>query len=77
MIMPLANSRDKRTQVLWGIKDFEYRFKRRPEGMWLSETAVDLETLDLLAEQGDPVHRACAPAGCQDKEGRKRTAGRM
>ncbi len=52
MIMPLASSRDKRTQVLWGIRDFEYRFKRRPEGMWLSETAVDLETLDLLAEQG-------------------------
>jgi hypothetical protein len=52
MIMPLANGRDKRTQVLWGLRDFEYRFKRRPEGMWLSETAVDLETLDLLAEQG-------------------------
>lgn len=52
MIMPLANSRDKRTQVRWGISDFEYRFKRFPEGMWLSETAVDLETLDLLAEHG-------------------------
>ncbi len=52
IIMPLANSRDKRTQVLWGIKDFEYRFKRKPEGMWLAETAVDLETLDIMAEQG-------------------------
>jgi alpha-amylase/alpha-mannosidase (GH57 family) len=52
MIMPLASSRDKRTQVRWGIADFEYRFKRLPEGMWLSETAVDLETLDLLAEYG-------------------------
>jgi len=52
MIMPLANSRDKRTQVIWGIKDFEARFKRKPEGMWLAETAVDLETLDLMAEQG-------------------------
>jgi len=52
MIMPLANSRDKRTQVIWGLKDFEYRFKRRPEGMWLSETAVDLETLDIMSEQG-------------------------
>ncbi len=52
MIMPLANSRDKRTQVLWGIVDFRYRFKRQPEGMWLSETAVDLETLDLLSEYG-------------------------
>jgi alpha-amylase/alpha-mannosidase (GH57 family) len=52
MIMPLANTRDKRTQVIWGIKDFESRFKRFPEGMWLAETAVDLETLDILAEQG-------------------------
>src|SRR5262245_33175483 len=39
MIMPLANARDKRTQVLWGIRDFEFRFKRMPEGMWLPETA--------------------------------------
>lgn len=52
MIMPLANRRDKRTQILWGIRDFEKRFKRRPEGMWLAETAVDLETLDLLVEHG-------------------------
>jgi alpha-amylase/alpha-mannosidase (GH57 family) len=52
MIMPLANSRDKRTQVLWGIRDFEYRFGRRPEGIWLPETAVDLETLDILSELG-------------------------
>lgn len=52
LIMPLASVRDKRTQVVWGIKDFEYRFKRLPEGMWLAETAVDLETLDILAELG-------------------------
>jgi len=52
IIMPLATSRDKRTQVIWGIKDFTFRFKRKPEGMWLSETAVDLETLEILAEQG-------------------------
>ena len=52
MIMPLAHSRDKRTQILWGIRDFEYRFGRRPEGMWLPETAVDLETLDILSELG-------------------------
>ncbi|MEW6423262.1 MAG: DUF3536 domain-containing protein [Bacillota bacterium] len=52
VIMPLANRRDKYTQVLWGIKDFEHRFGRRPEGMWLPETAVDLETLDIMAEQG-------------------------
>jgi alpha-amylase/alpha-mannosidase (GH57 family) len=52
MIMPLANCRDKYTQVLWGIRDFEYRFGRKPEGMWLPETAVDLETLDIMAELG-------------------------
>ncbi|MGA9354484.1 MAG: DUF3536 domain-containing protein [Terriglobales bacterium] len=52
MILPLANRRDKVTQVKWGIKDFESRFGRRPEGMWLPETAVDTETLEVLAENG-------------------------
>ncbi len=52
MIMPLANARDKHTQVIWGMRDFEHRFGRRPEGMWLPETAVDLETLEVLAQQG-------------------------
>ncbi|MFH1025514.1 MAG: DUF3536 domain-containing protein, partial [Nitrospirota bacterium] len=52
IIMPLANTRDKRTQIFWGIRDFERRFQRSPEGMWLAETAVDLETLDILAEYG-------------------------
>lgn len=52
MIMPLANSRDKYTQVIWGVRDFESRFARKPEGMWLAETAADLETLDVLAEMG-------------------------
>ncbi len=52
MIFPLANTRDKYTQILWGLRDFEQRFGRKPEGMWLPETAVDLETLDILAEQG-------------------------
>jgi alpha-amylase/alpha-mannosidase (GH57 family) len=50
MIMPLANLRDKHTQVIWGLRDFEHRFGRRPEGMWLPETAVDLATLGVLAE---------------------------
>lgn len=52
MIMPLANSRDKETQVIWGIRDFEHRYGRPPEGMWLPETAVDLETLDILVQHG-------------------------
>lgn len=52
VIMPLANRRDKLTQVVWGIRDFEHRFGRSPEGMWLPETAVDVETLEILVEQG-------------------------
>jgi alpha-amylase/alpha-mannosidase (GH57 family) len=52
MILPLANPRDKYTQIFWGIRDFEFRFGRKPEGMWLAETAADSETLDALAEQG-------------------------
>jgi alpha-amylase/alpha-mannosidase (GH57 family) len=52
MILPLANRRDKYTQIYWGIEDFRQRFGRSPEGMWLPETAVDLESLDIMAELG-------------------------
>jgi alpha-amylase/alpha-mannosidase (GH57 family) len=52
MIMPLANERDKYTQVYWGIRDFQERFGRKPEGMWLPETAVDYATLETLANLG-------------------------
>lgn len=52
MIMPLANEKDKQTQVVWGIKDFEARFGRKPEGMWLAETAVDDDSLRVLVENG-------------------------
>ena len=52
MILPLANRADKETQVIWGIRDFQSRFGRMPEGMWLPETAVDLESLDIMAEHG-------------------------
>jgi alpha-amylase/alpha-mannosidase (GH57 family) len=52
IIMPLANRHDRYSQVVWGIKDFERRFGRQPEGMWLPETAVDLETLDIMVEMG-------------------------
>ena len=51
-ILPLANSRDKRVQIAWGLADFAHRFGRPAEGMWLAETAVDLESLDLLAQFG-------------------------
>ena len=50
LILPLCNRRDKTTQVKWGIADFEHRFGRKPEGMWLAETAADTETLEVLAE---------------------------
>jgi alpha-amylase/alpha-mannosidase (GH57 family) len=52
MILPLATRRDKVTQVRWGLADFRARFGREPEGMWLPETAVDDETLEVLAEAG-------------------------
>ena len=52
MIMPLASPRDRRTQVRWGVRDFERRFGHRPEGMWLPETAVDIDSLEALAEEG-------------------------
>jgi alpha-amylase/alpha-mannosidase (GH57 family) len=52
IIMPLANKRDKVTQVIWGLRDFEQRFKRKAEGMWLAETAVDTDSLEVMAEQG-------------------------
>src|ERR1700727_1527061 len=52
VIMPLASTRDRDTQIVWGIADFEHRYGRKPEGMWLAETAVDLESLDLLARHG-------------------------
>jgi alpha-amylase/alpha-mannosidase (GH57 family) len=52
LILPLANYRDKVTQVTWGVRDFEHRFGRYPEGIWLAETAVNTETLEILAAQG-------------------------
>jgi hypothetical protein len=52
IIMPLANTRDCLTQIRWGIADFEHRFGRKPEGMWLAETAVNRHVLDLMAREG-------------------------
>lgn len=52
IIMPLANERDKHTQIRWGKEDFRTRFGRDPEGMWLAETAVDAATLKALVAEG-------------------------
>jgi len=52
LIIPLADPRDARTELLWGIADFERRFGRRPTGMWLPETGIDTATLALLHELG-------------------------
>ncbi|HET9383955.1 MAG TPA: hypothetical protein VFO67_02330, partial [Gemmatimonadales bacterium] len=52
IILPLASRRDKQTEVRWGIDDFKRRFGRTPAGFWLPETAVDRETLDVLAAAG-------------------------
>ena len=52
IILPLASRRDKQTEVRWGISDFRRRFGRDPAGFWLPETAVDRETLEVLADEG-------------------------
>ena len=71
VIMPLACRRDKQTQVRWGLRDFKTRFGRAPEGMWLPETAVDLETLEVLADHDIRFtvlapHQAKVPHGSVD-----------
>jgi len=51
IIMPLANTRDKITQIKWAVEDFRIHFHREPEGMWLPETACNQETIDILAAE--------------------------
>ena len=59
-ILPLTTAADRRTEIRWGLRDFEVRFGRRPTGMWLPETAVDLPTLRLLVDSG-VTHTILAP----------------
>jgi len=63
IIMPLASRRDALTQIRWGIADFESRFGRKPEGMWLAETAVNRSVLDLMASEGIKF-TVLAPSQC-------------
>ena len=83
IIMPLADRRDKLTQIRWGLADFRHRFGRPAEGMWLSETAVDSETLQLMAGEGvkftilspdqaamvRPIHKSNRPEKWEDVSG--------
>ncbi len=64
IIMPLASERDALTQIRWGIADFEHRFGRKPEGMWLAETAVNRKCLDLMAQEGI-LFTVLAPRQCE------------
>jgi Domain of unknown function (DUF3536)/Glycosyl hydrolase family 57 len=59
-ILPLASSSERRTEIRWGLRDFEFRFGRRPTGLWLPETAADSETLRLLVDEG-MTHTILAP----------------
>ena len=52
IILPLASRRDRITQIRWGIADYFHHYGAQPEGMWLAETAVDTETLQLMAQHG-------------------------
>jgi hypothetical protein len=68
LILPLLSHRDKETEVRWGIRDFEERFGRFPEGMWLPEMAVDAETLMVLADHGISFTILSPHQGCQPRQ---------
>ncbi len=51
-ILPYAPLHDRRTEIRWGLRDFEARFGRMPTAIWFPETAVDLSTLRVAAEEG-------------------------
>lgn len=51
-VLPLCSNEDIKTQIVWGLKDFEHHFKRKSEGLWLPETGVNLHVIDLLIEEG-------------------------
>ena len=83
-ILPLANARDKRAEIVWGLADFAHRFGRDAEGVWLPETAVDVETLELLAAEGvrftvlgPQQARRCRPLDAAPDAGWKDAGGRI
>ena len=64
IILPLANRRDRITQIRWGIADYQNHFGAPPEGMWLAETAADTESLELMAQHGIK-YTVLAPHQCK------------
>lgn len=52
MILPLADARDRHTQIVWGLREFECRYNRRPDSLWLAETAIDMNTVRALIDHG-------------------------
>jgi alpha-amylase/alpha-mannosidase (GH57 family) len=74
MILPLANRRDRITQIRWGIADYENNYGAPPEGMWLAETAADMQSLELLAEHGIKF-TLLAPHQCKRIRALKEGAG--
>jgi hypothetical protein len=51
-ILPLASAADRRTEIIWGLRDFAWRFGRPALGLWLPEAAVDRATLRVLVDLG-------------------------
>lgn len=50
--LAMESAEDQKIQIDWGITDFEARFKRDPEGIWLPETAINPDLIDSVASFG-------------------------
>ena len=51
-ILPLDKPCDAKLQIEWGARDFENRFGRKAEGMWLPEAGVNPDVIAMLADEG-------------------------
>lgn len=71
-ILPLNTLEDMRTQIVWGINDFKATFNRPSEGMWLPETAINSDVIDILAEEGIK-YVVLSPYQCHSVEGENST----
>jgi alpha-amylase/alpha-mannosidase (GH57 family) len=75
IILPLANRRDRITQIRWGIADYQHHYGTPPEGMWLAETAADNESLELMAQHGIKF-TVLAPHQCKHIRALKDSGGK-